>query len=427
MRYLALLLISAALAGCSSPPQRPAATVKAPPGTADDQVVRGVGNLRKLLVLPVVVEQGNCDWPDVAADLDEAAIRFLRDWKGYEPVRPADLEGAWVLARQLGTWQMKDPGAGKPPADLRARLMVAGEEAAADGVLVVHASPECPRGTEGGLLTLPARLAGSLNRNLSAGVYEVERGALVWHNQIRPAGWDPGRYGAQPPPRFETRQAGESLFAPIENAVPAVLKAPARPRKAAVEQAAPTVVVTPAREPTPLAPTPLPAAPGTQPEPLPTPAVAPPPAPVSPPPAVEQTPPPSTERAGATPPPVAHEAGSTAPADPRMPMERAVEPPPGATGEPTPALPSPERPATPGPTEQPGEPTPSLPSPEHPATPSQAERPGERPPAEPIPALPSPERPTSPGPTEQPDEPAAPEPPPAPGVEPPLVKAPIRA
>ena len=426
MRHLALLLIAAALLACGSPPQRPPSAGKAAPRAPDDQVVRGVGNLRRLVALPVVVEQGSCDWPDVARDLDEAAIRFLRDWKGYDPVRPADPAAAWALAREVGAWQEKAGGAGKPPADLRARLMVAGEEAAADGVLVVHSAPECPGGTDAGLLTLPARLAGSLNRSLSAGVYEAERGTLVWHNHIRPPGWDPGRYGAQPPPRFETRQAGESLFAPIENAVPAVLKPPPRPRKAAAEPAASAVVVTPAREPTALAPTPLPsaggapppAAPaaatdatppqppapapapgttaatdpvttvtppppaGTPPESLAPPETAGPPATTPAPAAIERAPLPPTDGTGAAPPPTAPEAGSTPP-----PADSAV-------------------PAAPQPSEPPAAPPPPT--------------------GDPVPALPAPEGPASPGPAENPAAPVAPEKPPAPDAEPPPMRAPIR-
>lgn len=383
MRHLALLLIAAALLACGSPPQRPASPGKAAPRATDDQVVRGVGNLRRLVALPVVVEQGSCDWPDVARDLDEAAIRFLRDWKGYELVRPADTTAAWALAREVGAWQEKAGGAGKPPADLRARLMVAGEEAAADGVLVVHSSPECPGGTDASLLTLPARLAGSLNRSLSAGVYEAERGTLVWHNRIRPPGWDPGRYGAQPPPRFETRQAGESLFAPIENAVPAVLKPPPRPPKPAAEPAASAVVVTPAREPTALAPTPLPSGAGAAPGSLPPPETAAPPAATPAPAAIERAPLPPADGTGAASPPAAAEAGSTPP-----PADSAV-------------------PAAPQPAEPPAAPPPPT--------------------GDPVPALPPPEGPASPGPAENPGAPVAPETPPAPDAEPPPpTRAPIR-
>lgn len=427
MRYVALFLVTAALLGCGSPPQRPASAGKAAPRAPDDQVVRGVGNLRRLVALPVVVEQGSCDWPDVARDLDEAAIRFLRDWKGYEPVRPADPDGAWTLARELGTWQEKAPGAGKPPADLRARLMVAGEEAAADGVLVVHASPECPGGADAGLLTLPARLAGSLNRSLSAGVYEAERGTLVWHNHIRPPGWDPGRYGAQPPPRFETRQAGESLFAPIENAVPAVLKPPPRPRKAAAEPAASAVVVTPAREPTALAPTPLPSAAAV---------ASPPAAPAA---ATDATPP--------QPPATAPAPGTTAATDPAT----TVIPPPPA-GAPPESLPPPETAGPPAttpapmaieraplpPTDGTGAASPpaapdagSTPPPADAAVPAAAqpsEPPAPPPPptGDPVPPLPAPEGPASPGPAEKPGAPVAPETPPAPDAEPPPTRAPIR-
>lgn len=232
MNRIAVLLASLALASCGSSPEMPARAPSAVASSPEDQVVRGVGNLRRLLVLPVVVDQGSCNWPEVARDLDESAIRFLRDWKGYELVRPAQLDDAWKLARRLGEWQEGDVDKGRPPSELRTRLIATGTDAGADGVVAIHASPECPGGAEAGLLTLPSRLAESLNRTLSAGVYEAATGNLYWHRHIRPPGWDPVRYGSRPPPRFETRQAAEGLLGPIENAVPAVLKAPPKPRPA---------------------------------------------------------------------------------------------------------------------------------------------------------------------------------------------------
>jgi len=305
-RTALLLLLTIGLSACSSSPELPASATRALPGAPEDQVARGVGNLRRLAALPVVIEQGSCAWPEVARELDESSIRYLRDWKGYELVRPAQLEPSWQLARRLGQWQEEDIGKGKPPADLGAQIVSTGRDSGADGILVVHASPECPGGAEAGLLTLPARLAESLNRTLSAGVYEAERGTLVWHRHIRPPGWDPTRYGSGPPPRFETRQAAEALFGPIENAVPAVLrpapKAPPKPEP-------PAAVVTPAKEATPMVPVPT-------------------------------TPP--AEPAAAPPAPVA-------------------APPPG-TGGPVPQLPAPEAPAAPKPPEAPQPPAGGAPT-----------------------------------------------------------------
>ena len=96
VRYAALaLLLTIGLSACSSSPELPATASRVLPGTPDDQVARGVGNLRRLAALPVVIDQGSCAWPEVARDLDEASIRFLRDWKGYELVRPAQLDPSW--------------------------------------------------------------------------------------------------------------------------------------------------------------------------------------------------------------------------------------------------------------------------------------------------------------------------------------------
>ncbi len=291
---IAVVLAGLVLASCGSSPEMPARV----PGVAsspEDQVVRGVGNLRRLLVLPVVVDQGSCNWPEVARELDESVVRFLRDWKGYELVRPAQLDDAWKLARRLGEWQEGDVGKGRPPPELRTRLIAAGTDAHADGVVAVHASPECPAGTDAGLLTLPSRLAESLNRTLSAGVYEAATGTLYWHRHIRPPGWDPVRYGSRPPPRFETRQAAEGLLGPIENAVPAVLKPAPKPRPAPSEP-----------------PTTAPAVPPTVPaaEPLSPPGAAQPPAAAGGPPAapVQSVPPPppptETQPTVPTPPPL---------------------------------------------------------------------------------------------------------------------------
>jgi hypothetical protein len=313
---IAVVLAGLVLASCGSSPEMPARV----PGVAsspEDQVVRGVGNLRRLLVLPVVVDQGSCNWPEVARELDESVVRFLRDWKGYELVRPAQLDDAWKLARRLGEWQEGDVGKGRPPPELRTRLIAAGTDAHADGVVAVHASPECPAGTDAGLLTLPSRLAESLNRTLSAGVYEAATGTLYWHRHIRPPGWDPVRYGSRPPPRFETRQAAEGLLGPIENAVPAVLKPAPKPRPAPRPEGAAVAPAQPAAGATPQAapsepPTTAPAVPPTVPaaEPLSPPGAAQPPAAAGGPPAapVQSVPPPpppaETQPTVPTPPPL---------------------------------------------------------------------------------------------------------------------------
>jgi hypothetical protein len=409
-------LIGALLTGCATSPRPPGPPAASAPRAADDQVVRGVGNLRKLLVLPVVVQPAGCDWPDVARDLDEAAVRFLRDWKGYELVRPADPIAAAALAGQVGAWQEKNAASRTPPVELRTRLGAAAERAGTDGVLVVHAAPECPRGPEAGLLTLPARLAGSLDRTLSAGVYDAATGTLVWQNQIRPAAWDPARYGAQPPPRFETRQAAEALFAPIENAIPAVLETSPRARRPAQAAPAPAPVeveVKPAREPTAMAPSPLPA---------------------------------PTEAAGAAPapvaePPAAAPAAPVVPAPPAPPLPTAEPPAPAEVAAPAPAAPPPDvnparatpavpaeavSPATPPPApEAPGVP-PAAPLPVEPAAVPAPTPPAEGPPPAqaPVPALPAPEAPPSPSPTH--GGPPATNPDTAPDAEPSPPKAPIR-
>jgi hypothetical protein len=330
---IAVLLAGLVLASCGSSPEMPA---RAPSvaSSPEDQVVRGVGNLRRLLVLPVVVDQGSCNWPEVARDLDESVVRFLRDWKGYELVRPAQLEDAWKLARGLGEWQEGDVGKGKPQPELRARLVAAGTDAHADGVVAVHASPECPGGADAGLLTLPRRLAESLNRTLSAGVYETATGTLHWHRHIRPPGWDPVRYGSRPPPRFETRQAAEGLLGPIENAVPAVLKTPPKPRPAA-KPPAETLPPTPA-QPAPSAGAPPVQAPAgdaatTAPA---TPPSIPATEPIAPVPTPSQAPPGDAQPGGSPPTPAATAPSQAPPSPPAVPPLQLPPP------EPAPAAPS---------------------------------------------------------------------------------------
>jgi hypothetical protein len=325
MSRVAVLLAGLALASCGSSPEIPA-RVPSVASSPEDQVARGVGNLRRLLVLPVVIDQGSCNWPEVARDLDEAAVRFLRDWKGYELIRPARLDDAWKLARRLGEWQEGDVEKGKPPGELRARLIAAGTDAGADGVVAIHASPECPGGADAGLLSLPSRLAESLNRTLSAGIYETATGRLYWHRHVRPQGWDPVRYGSRPPPRFETRQAAEGLLGPIENAVPAVLKPAPKPRPIA-RPAAETVPATPATTQPATAPAAQPPAPDTS-------TTAPAVSPAIP--AAEPLSPPD-----AATPPASGAAQPSAPAAPAQPASQPPReaPPPAAIPPPEPAVP----------------------------------------------------------------------------------------
>jgi hypothetical protein len=420
MKHLALLLIGILVTGCGTAPKPPGPPAGTAPRAADDQVVRGVGNLRKLLALPVVVQPAGCDWPDVARDLDEAAVRFLRDWKGYELVRPADPIAAAALAGQIGAWQEKSATSRTPPVELRARLGAAAERAGTDGVLVVHAAPECPRGPEAGLLTLPARLAGSLDRTLSAGIYDAATGTLVWQNQIRPAAWDPARYGAQPPPRFETRQAVEALFAPIENAIPAVLETSPRPRRSAAPTPA-AVEVKPAREPTALTPDPLPLASGTGQPPSPpaaepgaTPAPGLAPAPPTAPPTPTTAPGTPNPAPAQAPPPAAPE--SPAPAAPAAPVAPVVPAASAATEQTTPLPSAPGEAAGTGPGVPPAAPTTG------PVTPPPSEAPSGA--GAPLPNLPALEGPAATPPAEERPPPAAPDA--APDVAPSAPKAPIR-
>lgn len=225
----AAVALSLLLAGCGAAPDPVRPADAGGPVARGDPAARGVGQLRRLVVLPVAYTPGDCEWPDAAPRLDQAAVLFLRDWKGYEVVRPPRADSALRLARDLAEWQRTAGAGASPPAALRNPLTGLARDLAGDGVLLIRAAPACA-GTAAKALTAIASVVGSKDATLEAAAFEAGSGAPVWRSAIRPALWE----GAQPPSgpsAYAMQRAIEEVFQPMENAVPAVLKPAARQKE----------------------------------------------------------------------------------------------------------------------------------------------------------------------------------------------------
>ena len=214
------IALSLALVGCGAA-RDPAAPAESTQSAVQADAVVGVGQLRRLVMLPVVYTPGECQWPDVAPRLDQAAVLFLRDWKGYEVIRPPRPEPALELARALADWQ-RDAGVDAPPAPpLRDRLTGLVRQFGGDGVLLVQASPVC-EGTAGKALSAIASVVGSDDSTLRATVLNAA-GTPAWHGAIRPAAWKPP-LAPTGPSAYGVQRAVEELFQPMENALPTLLR-----------------------------------------------------------------------------------------------------------------------------------------------------------------------------------------------------------
>ncbi|HEY5672162.1 MAG TPA: hypothetical protein VIR78_00485 [Malonomonas sp.] len=220
-----LLAIFFGTTGCSSQwtakssPQ--ARTYSAP----TDQIERTVGKLRRLLLLPVIIQTKDC--PKTPTDdqlsktLQAAVGPYLANWKGYEVVEWEDtdqLEPQLLL--RLGDGQTKKGKENFPLETERKALMALVAEAQIDGILVIKGDLKCLNAID---VLLYFMIVGMPNwahkisgKNLSAGIYSAHDGRLVWLSYIHvlpPAvgGGSASAYWAN------------SLFREIENAVPEVL------------------------------------------------------------------------------------------------------------------------------------------------------------------------------------------------------------
>ena len=224
MKRLGVLLAASLLVACSSTwesgePVQPATYV---PG--EDAVPRYAGKLRRLAVLDAVVEPAGekCArrYPaEITGWIAEEARAYLADWKGYA-VRPSRDD---ALVRALGPWQARAPQERRPAEPLAASLRALAAAQGADGVLVLHAAPQCIDMTDAMLnvfvIGMPSFYRKAFGRDFSAGLYDAG-GALVWQ-----------RYGHFGPldqteiwrSRPHAAAAVESLLELLENAIPEIL------------------------------------------------------------------------------------------------------------------------------------------------------------------------------------------------------------
>jgi hypothetical protein len=215
LRSALAALLALALAACGTGRETPA------PGTEARPAPTRVGELRRLLMLPVAYAPGSCRWPDAALRLDQSAVLFVRDWRGYEILRPARTEPARRLAHALAEWARDADAGDRPPPPLRGELGDLTREAGADGVLVLAATPDCT-GVTGRALGAIAGVVASTGAPLEGVVLDVHRGTLLWRNGVKPALWE-GAVPPSGPSPYAMQRAIEELFQPLDNAVPAVL------------------------------------------------------------------------------------------------------------------------------------------------------------------------------------------------------------
>jgi hypothetical protein len=221
-------LCAALLSACSSTWQSEEA-VQAASYAAVDTVPRYAGKLRQLAVLPTYYEPVGSECSplpvaEAAHRLDEAVRAYLADWKGYvvldagaAPPAPALAE----LSRELGRWQAREPEARMPPPAQRESLRRLAAALGADGVVVLHAAPECIGVLDTTLMLLavgmPSFYGKALGRNFSGGLYEAASGALVWQRYVSLGPRNEGM------PREGAAGVAENLLGLLENAIPEIL------------------------------------------------------------------------------------------------------------------------------------------------------------------------------------------------------------
>ena len=229
IRAFALTVSVVWLAGCSSTWETKEPVTSTFTHAPYDSVDRSAGKLRRLALLPPVVEPKGC--PDHLSQKYQAAVDdirviakdYLKESKDYEVVEPGKVipdDEAKKLSSELGEWQETSASDGTPPDELRGPLQRIAQDLHADGVVVLHAAPECIDWIDVTLNLLAigmphfyGKLAG---RNFSVGIYEAAGGSLVWQHYMHGT---PGGYTT------------EHLLRPLENAVPEVLVSPTKTTK----------------------------------------------------------------------------------------------------------------------------------------------------------------------------------------------------
>jgi len=221
----AAALCAALLAGaCTSTWQTEESVQPQTYAVQGDKVPRYAGKLRRLLVLEAVVEPvgESCArrFPrEIAGWVDEESRAYLADWKGYVVLPGRDA----ALARALGPWQARNAQARRPDEALAAQLRALAVAQAADGVLVLHAAPQCIDMADAMLnvlvIGMPSFYSKAFGRDFSAGLYDAG-GSLVWqgYGQLGPLDETP-----QSRSRASVVQSVESLLGLLENAIPEIL------------------------------------------------------------------------------------------------------------------------------------------------------------------------------------------------------------
>jgi hypothetical protein len=223
-RVAAAALAAFLLGACASTWQTEEAVEPRSYSAAADNVPRYAGKLRRLIVLQAVVEPvgescARSSPGELAPWVDEEALAYLTDWKGYVALAGRDD----VLVRALGPWQARTPQARVPDEALAAQLRAHAAAQAADGVLVLHAAPQCLDMVDALLnvfiIGMPSYYSKALGRDFSAGLYGAD-GALVWQAYDRLGPFDET---AESRSRKSVAESVESLLALLENAVPEIL------------------------------------------------------------------------------------------------------------------------------------------------------------------------------------------------------------
>jgi hypothetical protein len=238
----AFTLLLASLVGCASGDVVFSRKDIAPRTYAPESasIERSVGLLRRLLVLPIVLQVSPedpklcvdpCNWDALRRDLANGAHRYLADQRGYvvlsvDPrvfspagigVAPEELEAA---ARKLATFA-KTRQTGAPPVEIATLVQELGKRADVDGVVVVQGSVTVINWIDWAAayatfgMSMPTMLRAQAV--VEGDVFEVKHGYLAWVGSYHAFA------GGQPP---AITPIVNGLFDRIEPALPAVFARP---------------------------------------------------------------------------------------------------------------------------------------------------------------------------------------------------------
>lgn len=189
---------------------------------APDALGRTVGNLRRLLVLPLQLDASPerdkclepCDPDALREAIQRQAERYLVDWKGYEVLAP----GAGHAAQAAALREALKRGDAQGQASAAALVRELGRAAEVDGVVLVEGSARFLSKAETAswyytfALSIPFSMA-RLGSRLEARIFSTATGELVWGSGLRVGGSPEAFHG----------DYGEGLFSPIERALPEVM------------------------------------------------------------------------------------------------------------------------------------------------------------------------------------------------------------